>query len=112
MDNKYKEFCDKNSYYTEAGNYSTTAEIMYRFITGDTTFEEQHTALSDAEIESAILYECKTRGATIATAYNVPKSVERKVTKHFEVKKDGEKVYEVDCESIRVSKDKTAITLK
>ena len=32
-----------------------TAEICYRFISGDLSFEEEHTALADCEIEAEIL---------------------------------------------------------
>ena len=32
-----------------------TAEVCYRFLTGDTSFVEEHTALADCEIEMEIL---------------------------------------------------------
>ena len=32
-----------------------TAEVCYRFLSGDVSFEEEHTALSDCEIEAEIL---------------------------------------------------------
>ena len=40
--NEYKEFCDKNEYFTDSGNYSTTAEVVYRFLTQNTDFIEDH----------------------------------------------------------------------
>lgn len=41
-----------------AGNIKTGAEFAYRFCSGDHGFIEDHTALSDAIIETAILAEC------------------------------------------------------
>ena len=63
--NDFKKFCDENSYYTESGNYSTTAETVYRYIFEDTNFIEAHTALEDAEIESEILLYCIKEGAEL-----------------------------------------------
>tara|TARA_X000001382_G_scaffold76919_1_gene53827 strand:- start:4 stop:711 length:708 start_codon:yes stop_codon:yes gene_type:complete len=40
------------------GNIKTGAEFAYRFVCGDHSFIESHTALSDAQIEVAILAEC------------------------------------------------------
>lgn len=53
----YKNFCEKNGFMTK---HSTPrpqqkAETLYRYITGQTDFEEKHMALSDSEIELAIL---------------------------------------------------------
>ena len=52
---KYVKWCDANGFLTASGNPSTSAETVYRYICGNVRFEEQHTALSDAEIELAIL---------------------------------------------------------
>lgn len=52
---KYKKFCAENGYYTASGNCRMTAEICYRFVSGDNEFVEEHTALSDSEIEAEIL---------------------------------------------------------
>ena len=41
-----------------AGNIKTGAEFAYRYCSGDPAFIEDHTALSDARIETAILAEC------------------------------------------------------
>ena len=40
---------------SEAGNLRTNAEVAYRFITGNTSFKESHTALEDSDIETLIL---------------------------------------------------------
>lgn len=57
---RYKEFCEKNGYMT---NHATpqvrkTAEIIWRYLTDDVTFEEEHTGLADVEIEAQIFAEC------------------------------------------------------
>ena len=55
---KYKKFCIDNGYVSKAGNIQTSAEVVYKFLTQDTTFEEQHTGLEDVLIETRILQEC------------------------------------------------------
>ena len=55
---KYKKFCVENGYYTAKGNCQLTAEICYRFVSNDTSFIEEHTALADSEIEVEILRAC------------------------------------------------------
>ena len=57
---RYKEFCEENGYMT---NHATpqvrkTAEILWRYLTDDVTFEEEHTGLADVEIEAQIFAEC------------------------------------------------------
>ena len=54
----YRKFCEKNGYLTKRGQLRFTAEICYRFITKDNTFEESHTGLEDVEIETEILRYC------------------------------------------------------
>ncbi len=53
----YRKFCEDNGFIT---NHAVprpryTAEVIYRFITKDTEFEEAHTGLRDVEIEAQIL---------------------------------------------------------
>lgn len=52
------DFRDKaidNNWITASGKfYSTTAETTFRYVTGKHDFEESHTAIEDAEIESEI----------------------------------------------------------
>lgn len=52
---KYNKFCCENGFVTKSGNIQMTAEVCYRFISGDLSFEEEHTALADCEIEAEIL---------------------------------------------------------
>lgn len=72
-------------WYTESGNYSTNAEITYRFISGNTEFNEDHTALSDAEIEFSILSECVARGAEWCADYKIYATAPKIELKEFEV---------------------------
>jgi DNA polymerase III epsilon subunit-like protein len=61
----YKEFCLRNNYMTKhrKPQVRLTAEILYRYISGQNDFIESHTALDDAEIETFILSKIATRHA-------------------------------------------------
>jgi hypothetical protein len=54
----YKNFCEENNYLTKNNQCRLTAEIIYRFITGDMEFKESHTGLEDVLIEKEILRYC------------------------------------------------------
>lgn len=54
----YKAFCEKNGYKTKNNQCRFTAEVLYRFITKDTSFVESHTALEDVLIEKEIVAYC------------------------------------------------------
>lgn len=53
----YRRFCEENEYMTKHATPRPrmTAEIIYRFIIQDLTFEESHTALEDVKIEKEIV---------------------------------------------------------
>lgn len=51
----YVQWAYANGFTTSSGNPSTTAECVYRYVTGDITFVESHTGRNDATIELAIL---------------------------------------------------------
>jgi len=110
VDKTYKEFCEKHELFTETGNYSTTAEAVYRYLI-DEDFTEEHTALADAKIEADILFRCIERGAKIEYDEKVLRSIERKITKTLTLITPKE-TYEFEYEKIRINKDKTQITLK
>lgn len=55
---KYRKFCEDNNYKSEKGNYKTSAETVYRYITGMNDFDESHTSLKDCEIEKEIFMKC------------------------------------------------------
>ena len=53
---EYRDFAFDEGLLTDSGKYyKTSAEVAYRFISRNRDFEEAHTALDDAEIESEIL---------------------------------------------------------
>ncbi len=55
---KYYKFCLKNGYITSRGTPRFTAEILYRYITNDVEFKEEHMGLSDCLIEYQIFVKC------------------------------------------------------
>lgn len=54
----YIRFCEENGYFTKNGRVRLTAEIIYRFITKNLDFVEEHTGLSDVMIEKEVLAYC------------------------------------------------------
>lgn len=52
---KFPKIAVENGWVSPAGNYRTTAEVAYRYITKNYKFKEDHTALEDARIEAEIL---------------------------------------------------------
>lgn len=60
-DPQYVAWCKENGYMTnhETPRPRLTAEILYRYITGDNEFEESHTGLEDVEIEIEIFLKCR-----------------------------------------------------
>lgn len=62
QDEDYGRFCYENDYLTKRGCRRYTAEILYRFLTGDKEFAEAHKGLDDVLIEKEILFACLDRG--------------------------------------------------
>lgn len=54
----YQAYCDRYGYRTAQGQVRLTAEILYRFITGQEEFSESHTGLEDVLIEKEIIAYC------------------------------------------------------
>jgi DNA polymerase III epsilon subunit-like protein len=54
----YQKFCEENGYLTKNGRLRFTAEILYRFISKNNEFSENHTGLEDVLIEKEILAYC------------------------------------------------------
>ena len=79
----YQDFCEQYKLFTESGNYSTTAESVYKFITNNPDFNEDHTALSDSLIEKDILFYCLDKGIDIEKDYKKYSCIPRKVKKNF-----------------------------
>ncbi len=57
---EYSEYCKENGYLTKHKKPQNrlTAEILYRYISGDNNFEESHTGLEDVKIEKEIFLYC------------------------------------------------------
>lgn len=59
---EYKEMCLDNEWQTASGKYfKTSAEIAFRFFSGDMEFIEAHTAIDDAVIESMLFVDIVKR---------------------------------------------------
>ena len=54
----YIRWCADNGYLKKNGTPRATAEILYRYITQDEFFEEDHTGLEDVLIEKEIFAKC------------------------------------------------------
>jgi hypothetical protein len=60
---KYRKYCLDNDLWTASVMYfKTSAETAFQYLMKDYEFEESHTALADAEIESQILAKALKRG--------------------------------------------------
>lgn len=59
---EYDNFCWENGYITKRGCKKYTAEILYRFLTGQNDFIESHTGLEDVMIEKEIFVFCMANG--------------------------------------------------
>lgn len=112
IDDKFKEFCEKNEYFTESGNYSTTAETLFRFVSGDNDFVEEHTALADSRIENIILRITLDSGADINKTYASKMSIKRQVEKTLHIRTAEQTDYYFDYSTIRINKERTEVTLK
>ena len=69
---KYARFCFNNNFLTDSGNLKTNAETVYRYISGNTSFSEEHHALADCEIESELLFRGKAYKKTMPHNYALP----------------------------------------
>lgn len=54
----YIAWCKKNDYCKKNGTPRATAEILYKYITGNNDFIEEHTGLEDVLIEKEIFAHC------------------------------------------------------
>jgi hypothetical protein len=90
---EYKDFCEQHELFTDAGHYSTTAEAVYKFVTDNPDFTEDHMALADAKIETGILLDCASRGANPFIEYKVKNSIPRWTEKPLQISIDGEIIY-------------------
>lgn len=112
INDDYKKFCEQNNRFTETGNYSTTAETVFQYVTQNTDFEEAHTALADCEIESAILLKCVALGADLNSNYKAKLSITREIERTLHIKTTEQTDYYFPYSKIRINRDKTEIVLK
>jgi len=68
----YVRWCIDSGFITEKGNISCSAEAVYSYLTKNKDFAEDHTALSDCEIEAQILQAVFDRKKKLETAYCSP----------------------------------------
>ena len=57
----YRVWCEQNGYITKNNQCRFSAEILYKYITGNDDFIESHTGLEDVMIEKDILAYCYSR---------------------------------------------------
>lgn len=57
-DENYRPWCEERGYITANNQPRMTAEVVYRYITGDENFTENHTGLEDVKIEMEIFKYC------------------------------------------------------
>ena len=57
-DENYRPWCEERGYITANNQVRLTAEVIYRYITGDESFTEAHTGLEDVKIETEIFKYC------------------------------------------------------
>lgn len=111
VNERYKTFCEENGEFSDTGNYSTTAQTVYRFLKGNTDFEEEHTALADSQIEMKILLACVARGADLTATYATQRSIERTVERTLCIVDTEKNDHFFRYNKIRINKERTNITL-
>ena len=89
----YIDFCENNQFFTDTGNYKTSAEIVYRYITNNIEFTEEHMGAFDSDIESSILLYCITQGAQWATDYKAIRVLKRPTAHDFTIKVNNTIIY-------------------
>ena len=110
---EFKTFCEEHQLFTDSGNYSTSAETAFKFLTNNSEFVEAHTALNDSEIETTILLFCYETDDDLRVEFDsVPKSIQKKVAKTSTIKLDGEELLTIDYSTVWKNKDLSKIYFK
>lgn len=68
----YVRWCIDSGFITEKGNISCSAEAVFSYLSQERDFEEDHTALSDCEIEAKILQAVFDRKKKLKTDFCSP----------------------------------------
>lgn len=94
-DINYKVFCEQHERFTDTGNYKSSAEVVYQYITGNPDFVEDHMGLYDSMIEGQILYYCIVeRGAKWHFDYQTTRILPREIPHPFTIKVNNKPIYE------------------
>lgn len=109
---EYHAFCEQHNLFTDTGNYSATAESVFRFLTNNQDFSEEHMGLMDTEIETAILWFCLSVGAELNKDYKVVKVLERKKKTPFVIKINNKVVYNGEYVKKYIRKDCYSFTVE
>lgn len=77
----FRKMAIRNNWLTDANNFRTSAEIGYRFLTGNVDFIEEHTGLEDVLIEIEIMVYAlrqnkKRIGGVFGNPWKIPNSKE------------------------------------
>lgn len=75
QDDNYRQFCLDNGYVTSRNASKYTAEIIYRYISGENEFIESHTGLEDVKIEKEIFLYCLKQNPEIDGRLWRPKDI-------------------------------------
>lgn len=75
QDNNYRQFCLDNGYVTSRNVSKYTAEVIYRYISGENEFIESHTGLEDVKIEKEIFLYCLKQNPEIDGRLWRPKDI-------------------------------------
>ena len=110
--NDYINWCEEYERFSDSGNYSTTAENVYQYVSGDYDFIEDHTALSDSIIEAQILRYALFKGAEVEGDYKPFRSLKREQKKNFTLKYNDEIVFNENVSSIRYMKTNNTVIVK
>lgn len=109
---KYMDFCDMNNRLTKFGNYSTTAESVFQYLSENASFKEEHTALADSVIEWDILKHCIARGCKWNMNYETLVSIQNRHEKTFILTLPNGDNYEYKYRSLIFRKAERRLTLK
>lgn len=89
----YQNFCERYNRFTDTGNYKGSAEVVYQYMQCNPEFIEEHMGLFDSEIEAHVLWNCVQLGAKWAHDYKVNKILPRIQETPFQIKVNGEEIY-------------------
>lgn len=84
-DETYTNFCKFYGFMTANNKPKFTAEVVYKFISGDIDFDEAHTGLEDVKIEKEIFLYCLSRNPDLDGRLWPPKEEPPRVLEPWEI---------------------------